>query len=190
MARLVYSAMCSLDGFIADADGSFDFAMPDAAVHAFANELESTVGTHLFGRRMFEVMEFWEGQDADLDQDPVTLEFARQWTSRDKHVYSTTLTSVTTARTTLHRAFEPQQVAQLKADATADLSIGGAALAAVAFRAGLIDDLHLITFPVVVGGGTSALPPGLRLDLERAEVRLFDSGVVATHYRVHGQGAG
>lgn len=125
MARLVYSAMCSLDGFIADADGSFDFAMPDAAVHAFANELESTVGTHLFGRRMFEVMEFWEGQDADLDQDPVTLEFARQWTSRDKHVYSTTLTSVTTARTTLHRAFEPRQVAQLKADATADLSIGG-----------------------------------------------------------------
>lgn len=184
MANLVYSAICSLDGFIADEQGSFDWAAPDAQVHAFANELERSVGTHLFGRRMYEVMQFWEGLDADTDQDPVTLEFARLWTDSDKHVYSTTLADVSTERTTLHRTFDPSWVAGLKATASADISIGGPTLAAHAFRAGLIDDLHLIVVPVMVGGGLRALPLDCWMDLERTDQHAFDSGVVHLHYRV------
>ena len=184
MARLIYSAITSLDGYVADEDGNFDWAAPDEEVHSFVNDLERPVGTYLYGRRMYETMVFWETAHTLADEPPFTRDFAEIWEAADKVVYSRTLESVATARTRLERDFDPDAVRQLKANAARDLSVGGPELAAQALAAGLVDELDLFVTPVVVGGGTKALPGGLRLELELLDERRFGSGVVHLHYRV------
>ena len=181
VGRLIYSAIASLDGYIADASGDFTWAAPDEEVHAFANELERPVGTYLYGRRMYEVMASWEAID---DDSPVMREFAEIWRAADKVVYSTTLDAAPTARTRIERAFEPAAVDALKQGSERDLSIGGPGLAAHALRAGLVDECHLLVTPVVVGGGTAWLPDGLRADLQLRGERRFSGGVVHLHYGV------
>jgi dihydrofolate reductase len=182
MAKLIYAAITSLDGYVADRDGSFDWAAPDAEVHAFVNELERPIGTHLYGRRMYEVMAAWETMQT-VDEPPVMKDFAEIWQAANKIVYSTTLDAVSSARTRIERNFHADAVRQLKAASDSDLSIGGPGLAAHAIEAGLVDEYHLFLAPVVVGGGTQALPDGLRLSLELLDERRFDSGFVHLHYR-------
>jgi dihydrofolate reductase len=185
MAKLIYSALASLDGYIEDAGGSFDWAAPDAEVHAFVNDLERPVGTHLYGRRMYETMVYWEtAPTSGAIDDAIHNDFATIWQAADKVVYSTTLESAPSARTRIERAFDPDAVRELKASAERDLSIGGATLGAEALRAGLVDELHLFLSPIVVGGGKPALPDGLRIQLELLDERRFDSGTVYLQYRV------
>ena len=159
MAKLIYSAIASLDGYVADEDGNFDWAAPDEEVHAFVNDLERPVGTYLFGRRMYEVMAVWETATL-ADQPPVMRDFAEIWRSADKVVYSRTLDAVSTPRTRIERDFDPDAVRQLKAEAGRDLGIGGPELAAHALAAGLVDECHLLLTPIVVGGGKRASPTG------------------------------
>jgi dihydrofolate reductase len=175
---LVYSAIASLDGYVADTDGRWDWSMPDAEVHAYVNDLERPIGTYLYGRRMYEVMRVWETID---DPDPAMRDYAEIWRAADKVVYSSTLAAVTTDRTRLERALDPDAVRALEGD----VSIGGPTLAAVALRAGLVDEIHLLLSPVVVGGGTAVLPDGLRIDLELRDERRFANGTVALLYSVH-----
>ena len=182
MAKLIYSAITSLDGYVADEDGNFEWAAPDEEVHAFVNELERPIGTHLYGRRMYEVMTAWETMQT-VDEPPVMKDFAEIWQAANKIVYSTTLDAVSSARTRIERNFDADAVRQLKAASDSDLSIGGPGLAAHAIEAGLVDEYHLFLAPVVVGGGTQALPDGLRLSLELLDERRFDSGFVHLHYR-------
>jgi dihydrofolate reductase len=179
MARLLYSAITSLDGYIADAEGRFDWAAPGEEVHAFVNDLERPVGTYLYGRLMYDVMRVWETMD---DPEPVMRDYAEIWRAADKVVYSTTLDAPTTARTRVERAFDPEAVRALKAGAGRDISIGGAGLAAHALAAGLVDEVSLFLNPIVVGGGTRALPDGVRLPLELADERRFAGGVVYLRY--------
>jgi dihydrofolate reductase len=183
VGRLIYSVICSLDGYVADAEGNFDWSMPDAEVHAFVNAQEREIGTFLFGRRLYEVLVAWENPDLVAGADPVLREYAEVWRAAEKIVYSTTLLAVTSARTRLERSFDPEAVAALKAGAARDLSIGGPHLAAQALRAGLVDEVRLLLSPVLVGGGTAALPPGLRLGLELLEAQRFAGGVVFLRYR-------
>jgi dihydrofolate reductase len=182
MARLIYSAIASLDGYVADDAGRFDWARPDDEVHAFVNDSERPIGTYLYGRRMYEVMQFWETVDAP--EASVGGDYARIWRAADKVVYSTTLEAVPTARTRLERSFDPDAVRQLKATADRDLSVGGPHLAAEALRAGLVDEVRLWLTPVVVGGGTRALPDGVRARLALLDERRFGNGFVHLHYRV------
>jgi dihydrofolate reductase len=179
---LVYSAITSLDGYVADADGNFEWAAPSEEVHAFVNEVERPIGTYLYGRRMYETMLPWDDAAAFAEASPVSREFSEIWRAADKVVYSTTLESVSSARTRLERAFDPEAVRRMKAEG--DLSVGGAGLAAEALRAGLVDEIQLFLTPAVVGGGTRALPDGLRLDLELLDERRFASGVVYARYRL------
>jgi dihydrofolate reductase len=181
MADLVYSAITSLDGYVADEHGKWDWSMPDEEVHAFVNGLERPIGTHLYGRRMYEVLVAWETMD---DPDPHMREYAEIWRAADKIVYSTTLEQPASARTRIERRFEPEAVRELKASARSDLAIGGPHLAAEAFAAGLVDQVHLLLSPVIVGGGNRALPDGVRLDLELVGERRFGNGVVHLHHRV------
>jgi dihydrofolate reductase len=181
MGRLQYSVLCSLDGYTVDAEGRFDWAMPDEEVHTFVNDLERPVGTHLYGRRMYEVMSPWETMDDDA---PEMRDFAQIWRAADKVVYSRTLSEPTTARTRLERDFDPATVRELKARADRDLSVGGPELAGQALRAGLVDELHLFVTPVVVGGGTHWLPGDVRIELELLDERRFSGGVVHLHHRV------
>jgi len=183
MAKLMYVAIASLDGYIADADGRFDWSMPSEEVHAFVNDLDRTAGTHLYGRRLYEVLVAWETMDTGPDQDPITRDFAQIWQAADKVVYSRTLASVASARTRIEREFDPEAVRRMKAEAERDLSIGGAELAGQAIRAGLVDDCHLLLSPIVVGGGQPALPDGVRWELELVDERRFANGVVHLHYR-------
>jgi dihydrofolate reductase len=180
MSRLTYSAITSLDGYVVDADGSFAWAAPDEEVHAFVNDLERHVGTHLYGRRMYEVMAFWETVD---DDEPVMRDYAQVWRGADKVVYSSSLAEVRSARTRLERTFDPDEVRRLVAEAGTDVSIGGPTLAAHALRAGLVDELNVFVTPVVVGGGTSWLPRDVRLDLALVDERRFTGGVVHLRYR-------
>jgi dihydrofolate reductase len=182
MGRLLFSAITSLDGYVADESGNFDWAEPDEEVHAFVNDLTRPIGTYLYGRRMYEVMAAWENPDAFAGDSPVMRDFAQIWHAADKVVYSTTLESTPTARTRLERDFEPAAVRRLKEEAERDLVVDGPTLAAQAFRAGLVDECHLFLNPVVVGGGTRALPDGVRLDLELLDERRFASGVVFLRY--------
>ena len=182
MAKLIYSAITSLDGYVADDDGTFDWAEPDEEVHAFVNELERPVGTYLYGRRMYEVMSSWETPDSLTDQPPFVQDFADIWRAADKIVYSTTLATVSTARTRLERAFDPVSVRALKAAATRDLSVGGPGLAARAITAGLVDEYQLFVTPIVVGGGTAALPDHVRVGLDLQDLRRFGNGVVFLRY--------
>jgi dihydrofolate reductase len=184
MAALIFSAMTSLDGYVADADGEFGWAAPDEQVHAFVNDLMRPVGTHLYGRRLYEVMQYWETGDTVEGTPPVEQDFARIWQAADKVVYSRTLESVSTARTRIEREFDPEAVRQLKASADRSITVGGPGLAAVAFREGLVDEVHQFLAPAVVGGGTRALPDGVRFDLELADEHRFDGGVVFLRYRV------
>ena len=183
MARLIYSAIASLDGYVADEDGNFDWAAPDEEVHGFVNDLERPIGTYLYGRRMYDTMVYWETADAVADQPPVMLDFARIWQSADKIVYSRSLERARSARTRIERDFDPDAIRLLKASAERDLTVGGAELAAQAFRAGLVDECQLFLAPVLVGGGTRALPDGVRLRLELLDERRFPGGVVFLRYR-------
>ena len=182
MAKLTYTAISSLDGFVADTHGKFDWAEPDAEVHAFVNALERPAGTHLYGRRLYEVLVAWETIDTDRDQPPVILDFAQIWQAADKIVYSRTLESVSSARTRIERDFDPDSVRELKATSESDLIIGGPELAGEAIRAALVDEYHLFVAPVLVGGGERALPDGVRVDLELLDERRFASGFVYLRY--------
>ena len=183
MGKLIYAAIASLDGYVADQDGKFDWAMPDDEVHAFVNDLERPIGTHLYGRRLYEVMIAWETPDALPDQSALMLDFAAIWQAAEKVVYSRTLEAVSSARTRIERDFDPEAIRQLKAEADRDISIGGATLAGEAIRAGLVDELHLLVNPIVVGGGTPALPGDVRWTLALLDERRFANGVVHLHYR-------
>ncbi|MCW2572618.1 MAG: bifunctional deaminase-reductase domain protein [Frankiales bacterium] len=183
MAKLVYSAITSLDGYVADRDGSFEWAEPDDEVHAAVNELERPISTYLYGRRMYEVMVGWDTIWPTPDQPAVARDFAEIWQAADKVVYSTTLPAVSSAKTRLERSFDAGSVRRLKAESAADLSVGGPGLAGHALRAGLVDECHLFVNPVVVGGGTRALPDDVRVDLELLDERRFGNGVVHLHYR-------
>lgn len=181
MAKLIYSAIMSLDGYIADKNGNFDWAMPDEEVHSFVNELERPAGTYLYGRRMYEVMAVWQTLQTD-DEPSVIAEFADIWRAADKVVYSSTLKTASTPGTRIEQRFDPEAVRQMKASAGRDLSIGGPTLAAHAFRAGLVDVCDLFITPVIVGGGTSAFPDNVRLDLTLQDERRFRNGMVYLHY--------
>jgi dihydrofolate reductase len=183
MARLIYSAIMSLDGYTADEEGRFEWAAPDEEVHAFVNELERPVGTYLLGRRMYETMRYWETAHTIAGQPPVALDFARLWQAADKIVYSATLQAPATARTRVERDFDPDQVRKLKEAADRDLTVGGPQLAAQAIAAGLVDEYQLFVVPAVVGGGTRALPSKVRLNLALTQEHRFGGGVVYLSYR-------
>jgi dihydrofolate reductase len=182
VAKLIYAVLASLDGYIEDTHGKFDWARPDEEVHAFVNDLERPVGTHLYGRRMYEMMEFWETGPAPDEESPAMRDYAEVWRAADKVVYSRTLERVSTARTRLERDFDPEAVRQLKSSAERDISVGGPELAAHAIEAGLVDELHLFAVPVVVGGGKAWLPDGVRMDLELLDERRFGNGTVYLRY--------
>ena len=183
MAKLIYSVITSLDGFVADRDGNFDWAAPDEEVHTFVNDLERPIGTYLYGRRMYEVMAAWETAHILTDQPAVIQDFAKIWRAADKVVYSRTLETVSSTRTRIERVFDPEAVRQMKASATRDISVGGPDLAAQAIKAGLVDECHLFIAPIVVGGGKQSLPKGVRMNCELMDVRRFGNGVVHLHYR-------
>jgi dihydrofolate reductase len=185
MAKLIYSAITSLDGYVADKSGNFEWAAPDAEVHAFVNECERTVGTYLYGRRMYETMVYWETVPTPPDQPPVERDYTEIWRTADKVVYSTTLPAdaVSSARTRLERTFEPDTIAQMKAAAETDISVGGPNLAGHAISAGLVDEIHLFLTPIVVGGGAAALPDDVRVELELLDDRRFADGTVYLRYR-------
>ena len=178
---LIYSAIASLDGYVNDVDGGFAWAAPGHELHRFINDLERPIGTYLYGRRMYETMAVWETME---DDEPVMRDYAQLGRAADKVVYSTTLGEVTTSRTRLERTFDPDAVRALKAGAARDISVGGPGLAGEALRAGLVDACHLFLLPIVVGGGTPALPAGVRLDLELVGERRFAGGAVHLRYRV------
>jgi len=181
MAKLIYSAIASLDGYVADRKGNFDWAEPDEEVHVFVNDLQRPVGTYLYGRRMYEVMVAWEGLEAS-DQPVFLQDFADIWRSADKIVYSSTLETASSARTRIERHFDPEAVGQMKARLTQDMTVSGPGLAALAFRAGLVDECQLFIAPVMVGGGTQSLPRDVRVKLKLQEERRFDNGTVYLHY--------
>ena len=183
MANLIYSAIMSLDGYIADKDGNFDWAMPDEEVHSFMNDLERTVGTYLFGRQMYETMAVWETDPSLAADSALMRDFAEMWQAADKIVYSKTLGAVSTSKTRIERNFDPEAVRQLKATTERNIIIGGPNLAAHAFRAGLVDQCHLFLVPIIVGGGKQALPDNLRLELKLLDECRFSNGMVYLHYR-------
>jgi dihydrofolate reductase len=183
VAKLIYSALTSLDGYVADEDGNFDWARPSEEVHVFVNDLERPVGIHLYGRRMYEVMAYWETADTAGDQPPFIRDYAKIWKAAEKIVYSRTLAEVSSARTRIEREFDIDAIRQLKATADSDIGVGGPDLAAQAIEAGLVDELHLFLAPVVVGGGKPSLPDKVRLELELLDERRFANGVVHLHYR-------
>ena len=182
MARLIYSAIASLDGYTADEAGNFDWAAPDAELHAFVNDRERDVGTHLYGRRMYETMAVWETMDVSAEPE-VMRDYAGIWRAADKVVYSRTLAAPSTPRTRIERAFDPEAVRRMKRTAGRDISVGGPGLAANALRAGIVDEIQLFLVPAVVGGGTRALPDGLRADLDLLDERRFAGGAVYLRYQ-------
>jgi dihydrofolate reductase len=182
MAKLIYSAIASLDGYVADEDGNFDWSEPDEEVHTFINDLERPVGTYLYGRRMYEVMVAWETITL-AGQPPFIQDFAEIWRAADKIVYSKTLETVSSAKTRIEREFDPEAVRQMKAPAGREFMVGGPDLAAQAFKARLVDEFHLFIAPIVVGGGNRSLPNNVRLKLELLDERRFGNGMVQLHYR-------
>jgi dihydrofolate reductase len=182
VAKLIYSAIQSLDGYIADEAGDFDWAAPDDEVHAFVNDRERQVGTYLYGRRMYEVMRYWDTAPTTGDQSVVMKDYAQIWQAADKIVYSKTLATASSARTRIDRDFEPDAVRRLKMTTARDISVGGPGLAAQAITSGLVDEMHLFLVPIVVGGGTISLPNNFRVRLELLDEHRFGSGVVHVHY--------
>jgi len=183
MTHLIYSAISSLDGYIEDMEGNFDWAAPDEEVHRFINDLERTAGTYLLGRRLYETMMVWETDPNLIDDSPLTRDYAEMWQAANKFVYSRTLGTVSTLKTQLLRTFDPESIRQLKEAVEQDILIGGPELAAHAFRAGLIDECQLFLTPIIVGGGKKSLPDNVRIELELLEERRFGSGMVFLHYR-------
>jgi dihydrofolate reductase len=184
MARLVYSAITSLDGYVEDEHGRFEWGEPDDEVLRVINELERPIGTYLYGRRMYETMVFWETAPLTDEQPAAARDFTEIWQAADKVVYSRTLQSVASARTRLEPAFDPDAVRRLKASSERDLSIGGAELAGAAIAAGLVDELHLFLCPVVLGGGKPALAQPVRSQLTLRESTRFGGGVAHLHYEL------
>jgi dihydrofolate reductase len=183
MAKLIYSAITSLDGYVADEGGNFDWAAPDEEVHAFVNDLERPVGTYLYGRRMYETMVYWETALSDDGLSPAGRDYAEIWQAADKIVYSKTIGPVSTARTRIERDFDPEAVRQMKASTGPDITVGGSNLAAQAIAACLVDECHLFLTPIVVGVGTPSLPNHVRLELALLDERRFGNGVVYLRYR-------
>jgi dihydrofolate reductase len=186
MAKLIYSAITSLDGFVEDEDGKFDWAAPDEEVHAFVNDLERPIGTYLYGRRMYETMVYWETAGSGADQRAVSRDFAQIWRAAEKIVYSRTLQAASSARTRIERDLDSDAIRRLKATSPTDITIGGAELAGHAFRTGLVDECHLFVTPIVVGRGKRALPDNVRIPLKLLGERRFGGGVVHLHYGVGG----
>jgi dihydrofolate reductase len=186
MAKLIYSALASLDGYVEDKRGDFEWAAPDEEVHAFVNDLERPIGTYLYGRRMYETMVYWETVSTGGDQPVVTRDFAEIWRAAEKIVYSRTLQTLSSARTRIERDFDPAAIRQLKESSARDITIGGAELAGEAIAAGLVDECHLFLGPIVVGGGKRVLPNDVRVQLELLNERRFRSGVVHLRYGVCG----
>ncbi len=184
MAKLIYSAIMSLDGYIEDESGSFDWAAPDEEVHAFVNDLERPIGSYLYGRRMYETMAVWEDSEGFASQSPITRDYAAIWQAAEKIVYSRTLDVAASARTRIERDFDPAAIRSMKAQTQRDLSIGGPNLAAQALKVGLVDECQLFLAPVAVGGGKPALPSQLRVKLNLLAERRFGSGVVYLRYAV------
>jgi dihydrofolate reductase len=182
MAKLIYAAIASLDGYVEDEEGRSDWAMPDEEVHAFVNDLQRPIGTYLYGRRIYETMVFWETASPEADAPAVFGDYAGIWRAAEKIVYSRALQTVSSARTRIEREFDPDAVRQLKQSSGADIAVGGAELAGQAIGAGLVDECHLFLCPIVVGGGKRALP--VRAQLELLDERRFRNGVVHLHYRV------
>ncbi len=182
MAKLIYSAITSLDGYVADDKGDFDWAQPDEEVHTFINDLERSVGTHLLGRRMHEVLVVWDTLDV-ADQPPYIRDFADMWRAADKVVYSTTLPAVSSGRTRIEPSFDAEAIRRWKAEAERDIAVGGPNLAAHALQAELVDEIHWFTVPVVVGGGLPVFPDGIRLQLDLLDERRFGNGTVYLRYR-------
>jgi len=183
VARLIYAAIASLDGYIEDAEGRSDWGMPDEEVHAFVNDLERPIGTHLYGRRMYETMVFWETASTEA-QPAVFGDYAALWRAAEKIVYSRTLQTVSSAKTRIEREFDRDAVRRLKQSTGADIAVGGAELAGQAIGAGLVDECHLFLCPIVVGGGKRALPDDVHAELVLLEERRFGNDVVHLHYRV------
>jgi dihydrofolate reductase len=181
MAKLIYAAIASLDGYVADRSGNFGWSQPDEEVHSYVNELQRPIGTHLYGRRMYEVLVAWETIET-AGEPPCIREYADIWRAADKVVYSRTMEAVASKRTRIERDFEPQAVRELKEGAAHDLMIGGPSLAARAFEAGLVDECHLFLSPVIVGGGNRALPDDVRMDLELLDERRFGNGTIYLRY--------
>lgn len=184
MARLIYSAITSLDGYVADADGVFAWAAPDEELHAYINERERPIGTYLYGRRMYDVMRVWAEPEFLIGQGDVVTDYARIWQAAEKVVYSATLDAVTTMRTRLERSFDPESVRAMKVEATDDINVGGADLAGQAIRAGLVDEVNLFFAPILVGGGKKALPDNVLVQLELVDERRFASGSVHVRYQL------
>jgi dihydrofolate reductase len=183
MAKLIYLMITSLDGYVADEDGKFDWGEPDEEVHTFVNDLSRPVGTYLYGRRIYEVMTAWEHPETFTDPPRYIQDFAAIWRAANKIVYSKTLTAASTARTRIERNFDPEAVRRLKAVAERDLAVAGPDLAAQAFRAGLVDECHLFLVPIIVGGGKPSLPDSVRVHLELLNERRFGNGMVFLRYR-------
>lgn len=186
MAKLIYSAIASLDGYVEDKQGNFDWGTPDDEVHAFINDLERPIGTYLYGRRMYQTMVFWETVRTSGDQPAESRDFAEIWRAAEKIVYSRTLQTPSSGRTRIERDFDPIAIRRLKESAERDITIGGAALAGEAIAAGLVDECHLFLSPVIVGGGKRALPDDVRAQLDLLTERRFKSGVVHLHYEMRG----
>jgi dihydrofolate reductase len=184
VAKLIYSAIASLDGYVEDTDGGFAWAAPDEEVHAFVNDLERPIGTYLYGRRMYETMVYWETAGTGDDEHPVARDFAEIWRGAEKVVYSRTLQTPSSARTRIERDFDPAAIRRLKESSARDISVGGAQLAGEAMAAGLVDECHLFLGPIVIGGGKRALPDDVRVRLELLDEHRFRSGVVHLHYGV------
>jgi len=184
MGKLIYSAIASADGYVADAAGNFDWAAPDEEVFRFVNDLERPIGTYLYGRRMYQTMASWETVHTLPGQSQVEREFAGIWQAADKIVFSATLTTASSARTRIEPSFDPDLVRRLKSAAGQDITVGGANLAGQAIRAGLVDEVQLFLVPAIVGGGKRALPDGARADLELLDTRRFVSGVVYLRYQL------
>jgi dihydrofolate reductase len=184
MAKLIYTAISSLDGYVADAEGNFDWSVPDEEVHRFVNDLERPIGTHLYGRRMYEVMRYWETAPTGNGEPSAGQVYAKIWQTADKIVYSKSLERASTGKTRIEREFDPEAIQQLKAAAARDISVSGPTLAAQALKLGLVDECHLFLSPIVVGGGNPVLPDNVRLVFELLDERRFSNGVVHLHYRV------
>ena len=184
MPKLIYAAIASLDGYVEDEEGSFDWAAPDDEVHAYVNDLERPIGTYLFGRRMYETMVFWETASPEADDPEEFRDYAETWRATEKVVYSRTLQTVSSAKTRIERRFDPDAIRRLKEASETDITVGGAELAGRAIAAGLVDEFHLFLGPVVVGGGKRAIPADVRARLELVDERRFRGGVVHLHYRV------
>jgi len=182
MAKLIYSAITSLDGYVEDKRGNFDWAMPDAEVFAFINDLEQPIGTYLYGRGMYETMTFWETAPTSTDQPAVMRDFAEIWRAAEKIVYSRTLQTPSSGRTRIERAFDPPAIKRLKEASARDITIGGAELAGEAMAAGLVNECHLFLNPVIVGGGKRALPDDVHCQLKLLAEHRFENGVVHLHY--------